>query len=261
MTHYADGLLANGEHVVLVRRQHWFTLLDAGKWAIAGLVGAFILLVVSGNLPADGPGGALRQLFGVAIVVLLVIAIAYLVYVYLRWTNDVFVLTNRRVMQIRGIINKRTTDSSLEKINDAVLSQSMFGRMFGFGDLDILTASEAGIDRMRMLVDAMGFKRAMIESKHELELELSRGPIMSPPLRAPVDVERERVERSVPVAPPPPPVQAAPEPPVTPPAPPARTMSSEEVTRTLGSLADLRDRGAISPEEYEAKKADLLGRL
>ena len=34
-----------------------------------------------------------------------------------------------------------------------------------------------------------------------------------------------------------------------------------EVTRTLASLADLRDRGAITPEEYEAKKADLLARL
>ena len=38
-------------------------------------------------------------------------------------------------------------------------------------------------------------------------------------------------------------------------------MSADEVTRTLSSLADLRDRGAITPEEYEAKKADLLGRL
>jgi hypothetical protein len=35
----------------------------------------------------------------------------------------------------------------------------------------------------------------------------------------------------------------------------------DEVTRTLASLADLRDRGAISAEEYEAKKTDLLGRL
>jgi hypothetical protein len=42
---------------------------------------------------------------------------------------------------------------------------------------------------------------------------------------------------------------------------PAPRSDPDEVTRTLGSLADLRDRGAISPEEYEAKKADLLGRL
>ena len=32
----------------------------------------------------------------------------------------------------------------------------------------------------------------------------------------------------------------------------------DEVTRTLASLADLRDRGAITPEEYERKKAELL---
>ena len=33
------------------------------------------------------------------------------------------------------------------------------------------------------------------------------------------------------------------------------------MARTLTTLQDLRDRGAISPEEYEAKKADLLGRI
>ena len=31
--------------------------------------------------------------------------------------------------------------------------------------------------------------------------------------------------------------------------------TSEEVTQALARLADLRDRGAITPEEYEAKKA------
>ena len=36
-------------------------------------------------------------------------------------------------------------------------------------------------------------------------------------------------------------------------APPAQTLQEW--------LADLRDRGAITPEEYEAKKAELLDRL
>ena len=40
-----------------------------------------------------------------------------------------------------------------------------------------------------------------------------------------------------------------------------RDLSPDEVTRTLANLADLRDRGAITAEEYEQKKADLLGRL
>jgi hypothetical protein len=45
------------------------------------------------------------------------------------------------------------------------------------------------------------------------------------------------------------------------PAAPAPKINPDEVTRTLANLADLRDRGAISPEEYEAKKTDLLARL
>jgi hypothetical protein len=39
------------------------------------------------------------------------------------------------------------------------------------------------------------------------------------------------------------------------------TDSSLEVTQTLARLADLRDSGAITVEEYEAKKQELLGRL
>ena len=40
-----------------------------------------------------------------------------------------------------------------------------------------------------------------------------------------------------------------------------RALSSDDLTRTLANLADLRDRGAITADEYERKKADLLGRL
>ena len=177
--------------------------------------------------------------------------LAYLGWQILRWVNEEFVVTTRRVLQMEGVLNKQLVDSSLEKINDAVLTQSIFGRMFGFGDLDILTASESGISRLRMLKDADGFKRAMLEAKHELELELSGArPLPSPPLRA------SSGPSSGP-APVPNPESASQS------SEPARRteMTPDELTRTLASLADLRDRGAISPEEYEAKKADILRRL
>ena len=43
------------------------------------------------------------------------------------------------------------------------------------------------------------------------------------------------------------------------PAPAAQ--SAEEVTRALASLATLRDSDAITPEDYEAKKQELLDRI
>ena len=145
----------------------------------------------------------------------------------------------------------RSADSSLEKINDAVLEQSVFGRMLGYGDLDILTANEQSVDRYRMLSQAQQFKRTMLEQKHALEQEAFQIP--APPLRAtPVMVPASEA----PAAPAP---DAAP---ASPPAAPAkRELSTDEITSALADLADLRDRGAISPEDYEAKKQDLLARL
>jgi hypothetical protein len=181
------------------------------------------------------------------VVVLVIGGLIYFGWQVLRWTNEEFVVTSRRVLQSEGVVNKRVVDSSLEKINDAVLTQSIFGRMFGFGDLDILTASESGISRLRMLRQPDDFKRAMLDAKHDLELELSGArPLPSPALRAAAPNPNP--------APAPPPAHA-------PAPPPTSPMSADDVTRTLASLADLRDRGAISADEYEAKKAELLRRL
>ena len=40
-----------------------------------------------------------------------------------------------------------------------------------------------------------------------------------------------------------------------------RTGGSEELAATLERLAGLRDRGLITPEEYETKKRDILERM
>jgi len=261
---YIDGLLASGERMIRREHQHWFVLVANAFYGIIAVLIAIGLLLVSGNL---GQGSA-RDLLGWAIVVIVVGALIYLAWQALRWMNEEFIVSTRRVLKLEGVVNKKVTDSSLEKINDAVLSQSIFGRIFGYGDLDILTASEAGISKLRKLRDADDFKRAMLEAKHELELELSGSrPLPSPPLRtaapdsppgpaAPAAAAAAAATPAPAEPPPPAPASAAP---ATPPRPPQ--MSADEVTRTLASLADLHERGAISTEEYEAKKADLLRRL
>ena len=237
MARYADRLLADGERVALRGRQHVLATVIEGRVPWALLVLALVLLVLDLQLE---PGGV-RDIFGLLGLVLLLVALGWLAYVYLEWYSQDYLVTNRRVIKVEGILGKRSADSSLEKINDAVLQQSLFGRMLGYGDLDIMTAAEESVDRYRMLSQAQTFKRTMLDQKHRLEQEAFQIP--APPLRA------------APVPPAPPPE------PIAPPTPALRQMSSEEITSSLSQLADLRDRGAISPEEYEAKKQDLLGRL
>jgi hypothetical protein len=241
---YADRLLADGERVALRGRQHFLATIIEGRMAWAIFVAALVLVVLDLQLQP----GLIRDLLGWLGLGLLVVGLGWLTVIYLVWYAQDYVITNRRVMKVEGVLKKRSADSSLEKINDAVLEQSVFGRMLGYGDLDILTANEQSVDRYRMLSQAQTFKRTMLDEKHKLEQEAFQIP--APPLRAPVPM---------------PPVEAAPAPAPAAPAEPAepaeRELSSEEITSALGSLADLRDRGAITPEEYEAKKADLLGRL
>jgi uncharacterized membrane protein YdbT with pleckstrin-like domain len=86
----------------------------------------------------------------------------------LIWSNREYVVTNRRVIQVSGTFNKRVTDSSLEKVNDVKMVQSFFGRLFNFGDLEILTASEAGIDKLSWLADPIHFKTTMLDAKERM---------------------------------------------------------------------------------------------
>jgi hypothetical protein len=238
MGRYADSLLTQGERIVVRSRQHWLaTIIDARyPWLI--FIGAVILLLLS-----QGITGAPRDALGFVTLAAFVVSIAWLIRVYWNWFAQDYIVTNRRVLKVEGIINKRSADSSLEKINDAVLDQNLFGRMLNYGDLDILTASDSAIDQFRMLERAPAFKREMLNQKHELEGEYNR-PMPAPPLRAAAAAAPAgALDASAPAG------------------TGARAMTADDVTRALASLADLRDRGAISPQEYDDKKSELLARL
>jgi len=246
---YADRLLADGERVVLRTRQHWLATVDEGRMAWAIFVASVVLLFLTSAVSLQ----AARLIFQWIAAVLLIVSLIWLLVIYASWYAEDYLVTNRRVLKVEGILRKRSADSSLEKINDAVLEQSVLGRMLGYGDLEILTAADTSVDQYHMLSNAPGFKRTMLDEKHNLEEEFLRVP--NPPLRA------------APAASTMTPVAAAPAMPAMTPAaspaaaPAAPQMSADEITRALGNLADLRDRGAISPEDYESKKHDLLGRL
>jgi len=237
---YADSLLAEGEHVVYRTKQHPLGRLFASRWgiALAGIGLALLVLLVFFGI---GPGLP-RDLLGWATLICLVVGGTLIGWTYLAWYQEDYVITNRRVMKVGGVLNKKSMDSSLEKINDAILEQSLFGRIFDWGNLRILTAAEEIADDFHMLHHAPEFKKVMVTTKNDLEEggDIRRTRYVDVPAPAPAP------------APAPQPVPA----PVAPPPPPPPTAEEK-----LRSLAKLRDDGLITPEDYEAKKADLLEQL
>ena len=246
MARYTDSLLMDGEHVLYRTRQHPLGRIVAARWGIVmvGVAIAALLAIFIGN-----PGGTLRDILGWVTLVLLVIGAADIVWVYLHWWAEDYVITNRRILKVEGLFNKRAADSSLEKINDAILEQSVFGRMFDWGDLKVLTAAEENADDYHLLHHAPTFKKTMLLAKQDIEDELARR--ITAPLEAlnAHEVEQDRREEAR---------AAAPAPVAAPPAPVAAPKTTEDKLR---ELAALRDAGLISPEDYEAKKTTILATM
>ena len=295
---YTDTLLASGERILLRSRQHWFVMVWNSRWAVVAILLAVALIIMRALIGGSGP---VLDVLGWLTAIMFLVGLAVIAWGWIRYLNEEFVITSRRIIHASGVVNKKASDSSLEMINDAVLTETVFGRMFGFGDLEVLTASESGIDDLVMLHNAKGFKKAMIEAKHELALELER-PTMPPIHGAPGAGAPGASEPAAPSVPRPTPAAVASMPAPAPspsarssaptltgdltpgspvpgvtgapasvqrPAAPAgaspagsrATRSSRDAAEALERLGDLRDRGIVTEEEFEQKKRELLDRL
>lgn len=160
---YIQSLLGERERTLLMTRQHWFTLVRA--IFLEGLLILVIVVAVSlllGFFPEMRPFGAYAYL-------LVLLPLISLVIDSLVWANRLYVVTSRRVMQVSGIFSKTVTDSSLEKVNDIKLEQSALGRLFDYGDIEVLTASERGVDEFERVGQPIKFKTAMLNAKEALQ--------------------------------------------------------------------------------------------
>ena len=159
---YLGKLLATGEEVLLVERQHEFVAfsLIAGAlvYVVAMLVIVSLLWARYGQDHRWIPAAYLLALLG----------LPNLWWRLTVWRAHQFVVTNRRVIQISGVLTKEVIDSALDKVTDVRTQQTLLGRLFNFGDVEVLTASETGRNLFRTIADPLGFKRTMLDAQHAL---------------------------------------------------------------------------------------------
>jgi uncharacterized membrane protein YdbT with pleckstrin-like domain len=227
-----DSLLATGERVLLVRQRHWLTFLEAGRWFVLALVIGLVSGALDAGVPNDGVAGPISTLLSWAFWIALIVGLIGLVWYFLVWRIERYLVTTRRVIEAGGLINKYTHDTSLQAITDMNVGHPWLGRIVGYGEIDLLTAAEAGTSKIRFLPDADGFKKALLDAKQEHELEVGGGRAVQEAVAA-----------------------VQPEPAA------ADGMSAEELDNALSRLADMKDRGLITQAEFDQKKSELLDRL
>ncbi len=94
-------------------------------------------------------------------------------------TNE-YVLTNHRVVRQTGFFAKKSMDTYLDKINNVEHSQTALGRIFGFGDVEIDSASETGTARFASITNPLAFKHAIQAASQQVRTGMSRGAVAAP---------------------------------------------------------------------------------
>jgi uncharacterized membrane protein YdbT with pleckstrin-like domain len=261
---YAESLLTPDEKVIVRERQHPLALI-LDSWLAIILWGATIILfIVRVILPKDIFGWDLFSegtWFGDAgTFVIWLLLLGGILVVAIRWwwwRTQEFLITNRRLVLSWGVFNKSSSDSSLEKINDAQLEISVLGRLLDYGTLKVMTASPMqGSDYLDRLNHAKDFKKAMMTAKHELQTGVRGDGEDYRPAQTSTKPATQAAQTG----------QAASQAgegkiDVSGGADPLKADTPEEVAAVLEQLTKLRDQGHISGGEYEIKKQELLGRL
>lgn len=142
--------LQPGEEVVAVARPTKVTLVP--------IIVLLVLLLV-GLVPAARTES--NAIFVVVALMVLVTALRLLQKLIVMSSYE-YVLTNRRVVRQLGILNRSSIDSYLDKINNVEHRQNLWGRVLGYGDVIIDTASETGMTIFPMISNPLGFKNAVI---------------------------------------------------------------------------------------------------
>ena len=210
---YVEALLARNERIVRVARDHWVTLLPVI------LVDVAVSIVIIGF--SVGILSPPWTWFGL---LLLVVPVGHLALRVWAWWNKQHIVTNRRIIQVTGTFGKRVSDTSLEKINDIVMEQSVLGRLLKFGDIEIISGSESGIDVFRRIADPIEFKKELLDQKGTL---------------GSLDVFDEQVGRVL----------------------SAEALDASHVPELIAGLDELRQKGVITDVEFEEKKQRLLAKI
>lgn len=235
---YIDELLGRSEHVLYVARQH-VILLASLIFAKVILIG---VVIAAGVISYEAFSTNTKKLMGLTTASELILLCGSLISLilllsifndFLRWNAEQYIITDRRVIQVRGVFSKTVIDSSLDRIHNIAMSQSWLGRIFHYGTIDIETAADDDAGAMHQVSHPMEFKRAILEAKHNADR--GYGYLEDPQQTADSNSSM--------------PLEFYPH------------NGQSDIQRTLEDLASLRDRGILSTDEFEAKKREILSRI
>lgn len=159
---YVENNLVKGESIAYRARLHWIIFFwPTVACLIFGLPGLFMTGVAL--FSSDKDSGSMLG-FGLAGLVVAIIAVGAGL---LRMRSAEFAITNKRVILKYGIINRRTAEMFLQKVESIGIDQNVLGRMFNYGTVTV-RGTGGTLEPFSKVSDALEFRRQVQERISEL---------------------------------------------------------------------------------------------
>jgi uncharacterized membrane protein YdbT with pleckstrin-like domain len=139
--------LKKEEKIIFQTRPHWLILAGPGLLTLFAVVIGFLI-------------GGYGILLGV-------VFIGYFTYKLIERNNNLWAVTNLRVVDEYGVFSNNSKESPLEKINNVSYNQSFIGKIFGYGNVQIQTAAEIGSTTYFSVADPKKLKDTITHMQEE----------------------------------------------------------------------------------------------
>jgi membrane protein YdbS with pleckstrin-like domain len=121
------------ERVVIIQRRHWAVLTAPFSLMFGGLLLAF---AIDTALPQSIP--YVRDVLWLAWLAL----VGFLLWAIIEWWAERFIVSDRRIILITGLITRKVAMMPLIKVTDMSYQRSPLGRMLGYGEFVMESAGQ-----------------------------------------------------------------------------------------------------------------------
>ncbi len=115
--------LIPSERSVVVSRRHWASLAKVGASCGAAFLVSLMIVMHLGD----------EQFFAVIGVLGLLGSLGWFGFAWWFWITEEFVITDKRVLIVSGVITRRVAIMPLTKVTDLTYERSILGRLLGYG--------------------------------------------------------------------------------------------------------------------------------
>jgi uncharacterized membrane protein YdbT with pleckstrin-like domain len=149
-------VLRGNEKLVLEVKRHWLILMKPLVWTTMLAALGVVLLF----FPVMRIGAAIA--FGLA-----VCTGGWLLYKFYDRKYDLWAVTTMRVIDEFGVFSHNAKESPLDKINNVSYQQTLWGRMLGYGSVQIQTAAEMGATTYTLVTSPQLLKDSITRCQEE----------------------------------------------------------------------------------------------